>query len=200
LKREDLKKLGIDDGVIDQIMALHGQTVEKSKADLAALKTEADGLKNQLSEANSAIEGFKKLDIEGVRKQADEWKAKAEEAQRQAQEQISALKFDTALNGALASAKAKNPKAVQALIDRAALKYNEADGSIIGLKEQLEKVKSEADYLFESDKPAPRFSEGATPPKNLSTFTMAQIKAMKPDEINANWEAVQATLKSQPQS
>ncbi|MCD8286490.1 MAG: DUF4355 domain-containing protein [Clostridia bacterium] len=41
---------------------------------------------------------------------------------------------------------------------------------------------------------------GGQPPKkadNNKTYTMEQIKAMTPAEINANWEAVQAALKSQ---
>lgn len=160
MKREELEKLGLEKDVIDQIMALHGQTVEKHKTDLATVRTEADALKTQLTEASKQIEGFKSLDIEGVKKQADEWKAKAEQAQADAAAQVSKLKFDTSLTGALSAAKAKNPKAVQALLDREALKYNDADGSIIGLKEQLEKIQSENDYLFESSEVTPRIVTG----------------------------------------
>lgn len=160
MKREDLKKLELSDEAIDAIMALHGQSVQKSKDAFDALKVEAEGYKTQLAEAGKRIEGFKSLDIEGVKKQADDWKAKAEAAEKSAAEQVAKLKFDTALTGALASAKAKNPKAVQALLDHGALKYNDADGSIVGLKEQLEKIKAENDYLFEDETPAPKIVKG----------------------------------------
>jgi predicted nucleic acid-binding Zn-ribbon protein len=174
MKREELEKLGLEKDAIDQIMALHGQTVEKHKTDLSAVKAEADALKTQLSEASKQIEGFKSLDIEGVRKQADEWKAKAEQAQTEAAQQVAKLKFDTALTGALSSAKAKNAKAVQALLDAANLKYNEADGSIIGLNEQLEKIKAENDYLFDSGTPTPRIvTSGNAPPSNTDALTAA---------------------------
>ena len=168
MKREDLEKLGLNAEQIDQIMALHGKSVEKAKADLAALTTERDGLKKQLEDANAQIEGFKALDIEGVKKAADEWKAKAEQAQKDAEAQIKALKFDHALDQALAGAKAKNIKAVKALLSMEGLKLNDADGSIIGLKEQLEKIQAENDYLFESDQPAPKIVAGGQNNKSLA--------------------------------
>jgi len=167
MKREDLIKLGVAEDVVDKIMAAHGKDIEDHKSKLATAQTELDGLKTQLKDAGEAIEGFKKLDIDGVKKSADEWKAKAEQAEKDAQAQIQTLKFEHALDGALAGAKAKNAKAVKALLQADALKLNEADGSILGLKEQLEKIKSEADYLFENDTPTPKVVAGG----NSTTVT-----------------------------
>jgi predicted nucleic acid-binding Zn-ribbon protein len=159
MKRDDLIKLEIAEELVDKIMALHGKSVEKHKADFAAATTELDGLKTQLSEANSAIEGFKKLDIDGVKAAADEWKAKAEQAQADAVAQISKLKFDHALDGALTGAKAKNLTAVKALLKADDLKLSE-DGTIIGLEDQLKKIQSENDFLFESENPPPKVVAG----------------------------------------
>ncbi len=160
MKREDLKALGLEDTAIDAVMALHGKGIESLKSNLTTLQTEADTLKTQLAEAGTTIEGFKKLDIEGIKAAADDWKAKAEKAQTDAAAQLAQVKFDYALETALTGAKAKNPKAVQALLSKDALKYNEADGSIIGLNEQLEKIKSENDYLFADAKPIPELILG----------------------------------------
>ena len=63
MKREDLKKLGIEDSLVDSIMALHGSDIEKHKTDLATAQTELGSLKTQLTEAGATIEGFKKLDM-----------------------------------------------------------------------------------------------------------------------------------------
>jgi len=142
MKREDLKKMELADEVIDQIMALHGKDVESHKSKLVTAETTADGFKTQLGEANKTIEGFKGMDIEGVKKTADDWKLKAETAQTESAKQLSDLKFDHALDGALTGAKAKNAKAVRALLKADDLKLAE-DGSIVGLNEQLEKIKSE---------------------------------------------------------
>lgn len=168
MNKDDLKKFGIeDDDLIQKVLTEHGKGIEKFKADVAAKQQEMDGLKAQLSEANKQIESFKGMDIEGVKKSADEWKAKFEQSQAEATAQIERLKFDHALEAALASAKAKNPKAVRALLKEADLKLAE-DGSIVGLTEQLEHVRSENDYLFESDEPSPVIVTGGGN-KNIKT-------------------------------
>ncbi len=171
MKREDLKALELTDEVIDQIMKLHGKTVEAHKATVAEAEKQVEALQGQLEEANKAIESFKELDVDGIKAAADEWKAKAETAQAEAEAEIVRLKFDHALEGALANAKAKNAKAVKALLNFEELKLSQEDGSIIGLDKQLEKVMAENEYLFESDKPTPTIvtkGEG----KNVLTDSM----------------------------
>ncbi|MCC6148347.1 MAG: phage scaffolding protein [Anaerolineaceae bacterium] len=165
MKREDLEKIeGLSKEAIDKIMALHGQDIEGHKTKLGALQTELDGVKTQLVEAGKQIESFKSMDIEGVKKSADEWKTKAEEAERNAQTELAKLKFDHALDGALTGAKAKNAKAVRALLDTELLKFNDADGSIIGLEDQLKKIKESNDFLFEGEKSDPKIVTGGIVP------------------------------------
>lgn len=176
MKREDLKALELPDEVIEKIMGLHGKGVETLKSSMTTLQAEADGLKSQLTEAGKAIEGFKKMDVESIRAAADDWKAKAEQAQTSAAAQVAALKFDYALDSALKGAKAKNSKTVQALLSRDALKFNEADGSIAGLNEQLEKIKADNDFLFEDAQPTPRLVSGGN---NQSVAGDPVISAMR---------------------
>ncbi len=147
MKREFLKRLELADDIIDQIMAEHGKGIEKYKTANETQKTELDGLKEQLAEANKTVESFKDLDVEGIKKAADEWKAKAEKADADAKAKIEAMQFDHALDGALTGAKAKNIKAVKALLDMEKVKLE--DGKITGLDSQLEALKTENGYLFE---------------------------------------------------
>jgi len=178
MKREDLKALGLtDDAVIDAVMTAHGKDVEKFKASVDAAKAETDALKVQLTEASTAIEGFKKLDIDSIKAAADDYKTKYEQAQSDSAKQLAALKFDHSLEGALAEAKAKNPKAVQALLNKEALKFNEADGSIIGLKEQLEKVKADNDYLFSDFVEPPRVVTGGNNQTLNPDVTVSAMRA-----------------------
>lgn len=160
MKKQDLTDLGIAEDVAEKIFALHGKGLEPFKAQVTDLTKQLEAAGTQLTEANKQIEGFKGMNVDEIKKSADEYKAKFEQAQKDATDQLAALKFDHALEAALTGAKAKNPKAVTALLSRDALKLNE-DGTILGLTEQLEKVKTENDYLFESDKPAPRVVAGA---------------------------------------
>ena len=63
---------------------------------------------------------------------------------------------------------------LKVLLQLDALKLNEADGSILGLKEQLERVQSENDYLFTSDTPDPTLTLGGG---NKSVTQMSSFEA-----------------------
>lgn len=60
-----------------------GKYVDKEK--LEGKIDEVKVLKEQLTDANKTIEGFKALDVDGIKKQADEWKEKYEKAEASAQ-------------------------------------------------------------------------------------------------------------------
>ena len=165
MKTDFLKGLGLSQEVIDKIMSENGKDIaaeqkktSKAEQERDSYKTQTDGLQTQLDEANKQIDGFKDLDVEGIKKAADDWKEKAEKAKADADAQIESMKFDYALSEVLTGAKAKNTKAVKALLDMDGLKYN--DGKIVGLDEQIEQLKADNDYLFESDKPAPKIVKG----------------------------------------
>lgn len=165
MKTEFLKSLNLSQEVIDKIMAENGKdiAVEQKKAEKViqerdSYKLKAESLETQVNDANTEIQKFKDMDIDGIKKAADDWKETAEKAKADADKQISQMKFDYALSAALTGAKAKNTKAVKALLDMDGLKFN--DGKIVGLDEQLAQIKADNDYLFESDEPAPEFVKG----------------------------------------
>ena len=165
MKTEFLKSLNLSQDVIDKIMAENGKdiAVEQKKAEKViqerdSYKLKAESLETQVNDANTEIQKFKDMDIDGIKKAADDWKETAEKAKADADKQISQMKFDYALSAALTGAKAKNAKAVKALLDMDGLKFN--DGKIVGLDEQLAQIKADNDYLFESDEPAPEFVKG----------------------------------------
>ena len=154
MNKQDLIKLGIEDeNVAQQIIVLHGKDIERIKTDLETKAEEIEKLNAQLAEAGKTIESFKEMDIDGIKAAAEEWKTKAEQAQAEAEQKVQAIKFEHALKDALAAAKAKNPKAVKALLEMDKIKFSEDGNSLEGLDEQLETIKQENDYLF--DIPAP---------------------------------------------
>jgi hypothetical protein len=149
MKREFLEELKLDKEVIDKIMNENGKDIEAEKSKVTTKDKELEGMKTQLGEANKQIESFKGMDIEGIKKAADDWKTKAEQAEVEAKKQIEKLQFDHSLETELQKAGARNPKTVKALLNMDSLKN--ADGTIIGLKEQLEKLKTDEAYLFNED-------------------------------------------------
>jgi len=156
MNKKELIELGIAEDLAEKIIILHGKDIEGHKTKLTTAETELTAAKAQITEANKQIDAFKGMNIDQIKASADEWKTKAEQAQAEAVKQVAQLKFDHALDGALTGAKAKNAKAVKALLEMANLKLNEADGSIIGLDDQLKKVKEGNDYLFEGETTDPQ--------------------------------------------
>lgn len=122
-----------------------GGYVDKDK--FTAKETESTTLKEQLKTANTQIEDFKKLDVEGIKAAAEKYKSDFDASEVKHKEALQAMQFTFALEKALGAAKAKNTKAVKALLEMDNLKM--AGDEIIGLKEQITKITTEAPYLFD---------------------------------------------------
>ena len=113
-----------------------------------ALEMRFNAASQQLTEANQKLAGYD-----------PEWKAKADQAKQAADAKVQQIEFDYALGAALTAAKARNATAVKALLNMDGLKLS--DGKIVGLSEQLDTLRKENDYLFESEQQTPRFSAAA---------------------------------------
>lgn len=157
MKTEELTALGLTEDQAAKVFELHGKELTKLQNSVTTLTADRDSLKTQLSEANGKLAGYD-----------PEWKTKADNAQQTAQKQLEALKFDYALNDALKAAKVRDTVSVKAHLKTDAMKL---DGeSILGLKEQLETLKTEKGFLFESDEKPPIFSK-PTPGPQTGTLT-----------------------------
>lgn len=160
MKKAELIALGIEDEeTIKQIMVLHGKGIETLKTANEEATGQLETLNGQLAEANKTIEGFKSMDIDSVKAAAEEWKTKAEQLQAEAEHKVKTLQFDYALEKALTGAKAKNMKAVKALLNTETLALSE-EGKIEGLDDQLEQIMAENEFLFEDEEPTPRIVAG----------------------------------------
>jgi len=175
MKTEDLKKIGIADEHIEAIMKLHGSDIEGHKATITNLTGERDTFKAQADEAGKQIAGFKGMDIDGIKKAASDWEAKAKQIEADSAAQVAKVKFDYALEKELQQTyKVKDVVAVRAHLKADAIQF--ADDKFIGLKEQIEPLKSEKDFLFESDKPQPRIVSGGG---NQTVITDPIIASMR---------------------
>ena len=130
MKREFLQELDLGEGAklskeaIDAIMAEYGK-------DKTAQEGTITTLRNQLSEANTKLEGYDPT-----------WKEKADAAKKA----LEGKQFEFALEKAVSGAKPRNVKAVLALLDRDKLSF--AGGEVIGLDKQLEGLKKGEDTAF----------------------------------------------------
>lgn len=146
MTKEELKALGLTDEQIAEVFKINGKDIEKAKGDLKTKETELETLQGQLKTANKQIEDFKEMDVEGIKKAADEYKTKFEEAQANAQKEIEALKFEHSLESALTKAGAKNVKAAKALLDIEILRSSKNIDS--DLETAISTLKETDNYLF----------------------------------------------------
>jgi len=126
-----------------------GKYVDKDKFDKVELK--ANDLETQLKTANDTIKGFKDLDVEGLKKGVADWEKKYKDDTATLNEKLTNQTKSSKIEIALLGAKAKNTKAVKALLDESKISL---DGdNLLGINEQLEAIKKDNAYLFDDGKP-----------------------------------------------
>lgn len=143
--REFLKGLDLDKETIDTIMAEHGKL-------LTSAKESVENLKAQLAEANTSIESFKGMDIDGIKAAADEWKTKYEQAEQNHAAKLADIDFNGLLDAAITEAKGRNAKALRGLLDVDTLKAskNQADD----IKAAISALQETDGYLFDTGTPS----------------------------------------------
>jgi len=117
--------------------------------------------KSQLEQTNKQLEELKKgaTLTEEQKKQLETLKTQLDEQTKTHQDEVKKLRLNHAIETELSKAKAKNLKAARALLDESKIVLGE-DGTIAGLKEQLEAIQKDNAYLFET----------TTPPANKPIF------------------------------
>lgn len=180
MKRDFLKSLELSDEVIDKIMAENGNDINNLKAKQTELESQINDYKAQVSERDKQLEELKKSvgDSESLKEQISKLQEDNKQATKDYEAKIKQMSIDSAVTLALTNAKAKNPKAVRALLD---LSNAELDGETIkGLDKQIEAIKTSDAYLFDGVKPdvkGAKPGEGTgtpTPPKDVSKMTYSE--------------------------
>lgn len=160
MKTEFLQNLKVNDQplpkeVIDAILAENGRDIEAAKKPFA----DYDTIKQQLDDARTTIKGFEDQDIESVRRSAQDWEKKYNDAIAAHQQELADRDFRQLLETAITGSKGKNVKAITALLDVDTLKASknqEAD-----IKAALEGLKKDSGYLFDGEGAPPPYSAGA---------------------------------------
>lgn len=177
MKREFLQNFKVGDQslpkeIIDAILDENGKDIESVKGKYA----DYDVIKKQLDEANRTIDGFKDMDIDTVRKEAADWKQKAEQAERDAAEKIATIQFDGLLDRTITGARGRNTKAIKALLDLDTLRASKNQETDV--KAALETLKKDSGYLFEDAEIPPAYAGGTGTQKPGSGSDSALRKAM----------------------
>jgi hypothetical protein len=163
MKRDFLKSLGLEDEAIDKIIAENGKDIEatKSKADksqeIEKLKSELESKEQLINDANAQIEKFKGMDIDGITKQAEEWKNKYSEFEATAKQkeeefakQLENQKYDFAVKEFLSKHEFTNDfvkGAFEESFKKQGFKLNE-DGSLLGANDYIKDFQEKNQGIF----------------------------------------------------
>lgn len=182
MKREDLKKLGLEDEAIESVMKLHGQTVNGLQEQVTALQASEANLKSQNEKHEKDLKTLQKDndDNETLKQTIKDLQKQNADAKAEYEKQLVGMQRDSAIEKALAASGAKNTKAVKALLDADKIVFK--DGELSGLAEQLEAYKQSDPYMFDlGTKPEGYEPAGGSPAKTYSSME----EAIKADDLES---------------
>ena len=202
MTRKQLEDLGLTKEQADSIMKINGDDIENAKGTAATeiknLQTEVEGLKTQVGDRDKQLETLKASagDNADLKKQIEDLQTENATAKANHESELNQLKIDFAVEKALTGAKAKNIKAVKALLELNDAKLDK-DGNVKGLDEQIEKLRSGDDtkFLFEAQKQQKQqqnfkgFQPGASGEQKPGEGEKVDFSKMSYDELTAYMEA-----------
>lgn len=145
MKLEELTKLGIAEDAAKQVVALNETEISAEAKKLADKEAELTMATEKIAELTETVKKFDGADVEKLKSDLAEMSKKYDT-------DTAALKLDNALSKMLAGCGAKDADIVGKLIDRSIIRL---DGDkLIGVSEQLEKLKTEKAFLFGDEKAA----------------------------------------------
>lgn len=153
-----------------------------AKSDFDAKNTELKAAKDQLADAAKTIEGLQATDkdIEAVRKEAADYKARAEQAEKNAAQQLEDYKFDGWLNGLITEHKGRDASVIRALAGEDRIKnLRESKNRDEDGKALFAELQKNSAYAFEDQTPPPPdYAGGAGSAALVSASDAAMRSAM----------------------
>lgn len=165
MKRKFLEDLGLEDEVVNKIMAENGKDLTELKAKVDDLTEQINVKEESLKKKNEKISELEKVDIEAIKKeQFDLGKAEGskevEDFKRQnAIDKVYSEEFE--VDGK--KYKVKDKKGLQGYLDNEKIKYE--NDQVTGLVEQFSEIVKTSPYLFDTDTKNPQFAD-TTPGTN----------------------------------
>lgn len=179
MKKEDLIKLGLDEELAQKVADASAEELKGfiPKQRFDDVNTAKKQLEQDLKARDEQLTELSKIDADGLQAKIKELQDANDLAKTEYEKQLAKQQFDFALKDALSGAKAKNPKAVEALLNKELIKL---DGDkLLGLEEQLKTIQENDSYLFDvqtEKPPKPQFSGGQhNPPANSDPFVSALL-------------------------
>lgn len=182
MKTEELKAQGLTEEQISFVMAENGKDLKKLQKENDNLSADRDTWKEKAEAAEATLKGFEGVDLETMQKELSDWKQKATEAEKKAQEQLYERDFSDALKTEFEGIKFSSEaakRAIMAEVKEAGLKLK--DGKILGLNDLLSQMKEKDASAFVDDaqqQVQQNMARFTAPKKTNSSGTMSKDEIM----------------------
>lgn len=192
MKKDELINLGLTEDQATAVMDKMKDFVPKTRLD--EVIAERNGLKDQVAERDKQIDGLKATagDNQVLKDQIAELQQTNKTAAAEYEKQLTQVRLDNAVELAITGAKARNAKAVKALLDLTNSKLGD-DGKVDGLEAQIKALQKSDPYLFAeaTTEPQPTPQIKGMTIQNGSDTPPAQksVKEMTYSELCAYMEA-----------
>lgn len=169
MNKEKLIEKGLSEELAEWVMnELNGNFIPKTRFN--EINTELKQTKDLVKERDGQLETLKKSvgDSEELKKQIETLQKDNKAKDEAHANEIKQLKIDTAIDKALADAKAKNTKAVKALLELGDVEIGD-DGTIKGLDAKIKALRDADDtkFLFDATEPTNNTSKGYVPGQKM---------------------------------
>lgn len=167
MKRKFLEDLGLEDEVVNKIMAENGKDLTDLKAKVDDLTEQINVKDTTIKQKNEKISELEKVDIEALKKeQFDLGKAEGSKEVESFKRQNAIDKvYEKEFEVEGKKYKVKDKKGLQGYLDNEKIKYE--NDEVTGLVEQFTEIVKTSPYLFETDTKNPQFAD-KTPGTNPS--------------------------------
>ncbi|GAX06816.1 phage minor capsid protein [Secundilactobacillus pentosiphilus] len=201
MKRSELTDLGLNDEQVEGVMKLNNADISPLKSQLTSAEQERDSANSQLTEHEKQLTALKKSagDNDELKDQISQLQKENKESKTKFEAELAQTQKDNAINLALRDANARDAKAVLPFIDQDTVKLDE-NGKLTGLTEQLENLKGDHDYLFDTSANPDDPDDGSNG-TNQSTIKVTQggnpgtgSNNGKPDIASMSYDEVVANL------
>lgn len=171
MKRDFLKNLGIEDkDIIDKILDENSADIGRAKGELDTYKEKVTKLEGDITAKDTTIADLQKKvgDTDALNQQITQLQTDKTNLTNQLATEVTKIQKTHAIESGVRDAKAKNVKAVMALLDMEKITYE--NGELTGLTEQLDTLTKGEDtsFLFGAS-PAPSGTTPNTPPQGGGT-------------------------------
>ena len=142
MERKFLEDLGIDKEIINQIMAEYGKNIQDLQKKISDFQEENQQLKNDNSTYQETIEKFKDIKPDEMQQTINDLKNQIQENENKYKQDLADRDFNSFIDNGLNESKARDVRAVKALLDIDSLKNS---------KNQNEDFKKAIEDLYKND-------------------------------------------------